>query len=88
MILGYNFTGVIWDSVFSSGPIQLAAQPSQLGFEPVTFSSADNMLYPLSYSLPKRLILNVPKCSRRTFSKNIPKMFCDNLLKMFSDNIT
>ena len=58
------------------------------GFQPVTFWSLDNLLYPLSYSRPKHLVLNVPECLRRTFSKNIPKMFCDNLLKMFSDNIT
>ena len=83
-------SGAIWGSVFSSRPLQHAAQPSpgELGFEPVTFWSLDNLLYKLNYSCPKHLVLNVPECSRHRFSKNIPKMFCDNLLKMFSHNIT
>ena len=81
-------SGPIWGSVFSSRPLQ-HAQPStgELAFEPVTFWSLDILLHPLSYSCPKKLILNVPECSRCKFAKNIPKMFCDNLLKMFTDDI-
>ena len=75
-------SGPIWGSVFSSRPLQ-HAQPStgELAFEPVTFWSLDILLHPLSYSCPKKLILNVPECSRCKFSKNIPKMFVITSLK-------
>ena len=81
----------MWGSV--SRTLQHAAQPCpELGFEPATFRSLVDLLYPLSYSRPVSACLSkttirrlIPVCSLNTGLHGMVKKSCYNYYDRYCD---